>query len=341
MLQTRLTLTGWCLIVVSFGLGVAAYNTASNILFLTLSLLLSSLVLSGILSWINFRKLQWELQAPTHLKVGEVGMAEVDLVNDKGLFPSMAICFQVETEMTEGSEHLYMHQALRAGESCKLEWTFVPQHRGVFQLRLSGVQSQFPFGFLQKTIGSHSETSVLVWPARIDYTFQASPGGQRLSVGASRKKSGLGNDLLNIRPYERGDPPRLVHWKATARMSRLMIRQLAQEGESGYHLQLDPDADRWNAEQFETLCSLACSLADDLFQLGRLETVAVGDASMMPVRTIHELHDFFDRLARLERIPEGGGAPSTVRSNRLTFRPRGESGVAIYVDENQAGQAND
>jgi len=340
LLQMRLTLTGWCLIIVSFGLGSAAYNTASNILFLTLSLLLSSLVLSGILSWINFRKLQWELLAPTHLKVGEVGMAEVDLSNAKALFPSMAICFRVDTEMTQISERLYMHQALSAGESCKLEWTFVPQRRGRYRLRLSGVQSQFPFGFLQKTIGSESETSVLVWPARIDYTFQASPGGQRISAGASRKNSGLGNDLLKIRPYERGDAPRLVHWKATARMRRLMIRQLAQEGESGYHLQIDPDVDRWNAKQFEVLCSLACSLAEDLFHLSRLETVMIGDADAMPVRNIHELHDFFDRLACLERQPRAELAPSFVRSNRLTFRPCGENGVAIYVEANQAGQTH-
>jgi len=340
LLQTRLTWTGWCLIIVSFGIGSAAYNTSSNILFLTLSLLLSSLVLSGILSWINFRKLDWSLQAPTHLKVGEVGMAEVDLANLKTLFPSMAICFKVDSEMTQASERLYMQHALSAGDSCQLEWTFVPERRGRFQLRLSGVQSQFPFGFLQKTIGSDSETSVLVWPARIDYTFEASPGGQRISAGVSRKNAGLGNDLLNIRPYERGDAPRLVHWKATARMRKLMIRQLAQEGESGYHLQLDPDAGRWNAPQFEVLCSLACSLAEDLFYLGRLESVMIGDSGAMPVRNIHELHDFFDQLACLERQAHAELPQSYVRSNRLTFRPCGESGIAIYVEANQAGQTH-
>ena len=341
MLQTRLTLTGWCLIIVSFGLGLAAYNTSSNILFLTLSLLLSSLVLSGILSWFNFRKLQWQLRAPAHMKAGEVGMAEVDLVNEKVFLPSMAICFRVETGVTGATEKLYMHQALSAGESCKLEWTFVPLLRGCFQLRLSGVQSQFPFGFLEKTVGSDSETSVLVWPARIDYSFQAAPGGQRISAGSSRKNAGLGNDLLNIRPYVRGDPPRLVHWKATARMRRLMIRQLAQEGESGYHLQLDPDAARWSPRQFEALCSLACSLADDLFHLGRLESVAIGGSDAMPVRNIHELHDFFDQLARLERQEQLMEPKSYVRTNRLTFRPCGESGIAIYVEANQAGQTND
>ena len=340
LLQTRLTWTGWSLIVVSFGIGSAAYNTASNILFLTLSLLMSSLVLSGILSWINFRKLEWRLQAPTHLKVGEVGMAEVDLTNAKTLFPSMAICFKVDSEMTNASERLHMQHALSASESCQLEWTFVPQRRGRFELRLSGVQSQFPFGFLLKTIGSDSEASVLVWPARIDYTFEASQGGQRISAGVSRRRAGLGSDLLNIRPYERGDAPRLVHWKATARMQKLMIRQLAQEGENGYHIQLDPDVEQWNAQQFEVLCSLACSLAEDLFHLGRLETVMISDSGAMPVRNIHELHDFFDQLASLERQPQAELPQSYVRSNRVTFRPCGESGVAIYVEANQAGQTH-
>ena len=59
--QTKLTITGWMLIFVALGIGSAAYNTASNILFMTLSLLLSSLVLSGILSLINFKKLDWSL----------------------------------------------------------------------------------------------------------------------------------------------------------------------------------------------------------------------------------------------------------------------------------------
>ena len=35
--RTKLTITGWMLIFVSMGIGSAAYNTASNILFMTLS----------------------------------------------------------------------------------------------------------------------------------------------------------------------------------------------------------------------------------------------------------------------------------------------------------------
>ena len=55
------TLVGWLLFLLMLGIGSAAYNTSSNILFMTLSLLFSSLLLSGILSWMNFKGTRWRL----------------------------------------------------------------------------------------------------------------------------------------------------------------------------------------------------------------------------------------------------------------------------------------
>ena len=46
--RIRPTLPGVVLIGLSLGLGMAAYNSSSNILFITLSLLLSCLILSGV-----------------------------------------------------------------------------------------------------------------------------------------------------------------------------------------------------------------------------------------------------------------------------------------------------
>ena len=54
-----LTLPGLLLIALSLGIGSAAYNTANNILFIALSLLLSCLILSGVLSWLNFSGVRW------------------------------------------------------------------------------------------------------------------------------------------------------------------------------------------------------------------------------------------------------------------------------------------
>lgn len=347
--KTRLTMTGWMLIIVAMGIGSAAYNTASNILFMTLSLILSSLVLSGILSLINFRKLHWSLQGPEHLQVGEVGMAEVALENKKRVFPSMGLVFQVGSSARSESTRLYLKHAVSAEERASLEWTFVPERRGRFQVYLHGVESKFPFGFLLKGIGETVEESTLVWPARGEYSFHPFTDGRRFQSGASKNKAGAGSDLLNLRAYERGDPPRLIHWKATARMNKLMIRQLAQEGESGFHVRIDPTAADWSATQLETLCSTVCALAEDLFQAGRLETVGVGRGGAMAVRGLRELHDFFDQLALLERFPAGvrgdGAAAPSIRNrhtegrNTITFRPLGEGGVSIHVNGTQAGQA--
>lgn len=343
--RTRLTLTGWMLIIVSMGIGSAAYNTASNILFMTLSLLLSSLILSGILSLINFRKLDWSLRAPEHLQVGEVGMAEVALDNQKRIFPSMGIVFQVGSSAQADTTRLYLKHAVSAGQQGSLEWTFTPERRGRFQVFLHGVESKFPFGFLLKGVGDTVEENVLVWPARAEYKFNPYADGRRFQSGISKRKAGAGSDLLNLRAYERGDPPRLIHWKATARMNKLMIRQLAQEGESGFHIRLNPLAADWSGAQLERLCSTVCALAEDLFQAGRLETVSIGDGEATAARGLRELHDFFDELALLE-LPSTGGVgrlgakrPAIERRNTITFKPLGEGDVSIHVNGTQAGQA--
>ena len=44
-----------------------------------------------------------------------------------------------------------------------------------------------------------------------------------------------------------------------------MVRELAQEGQNGYHLIIDRNSSDWDEAQFETLCSLAYTLANDLF----------------------------------------------------------------------------
>ena len=340
LLRTRMTLTGWCLIVVSLGLGLAAYNTASNILFLALSLLLGSLILSGILSWINFRKLNWNLRVPSNLRAGDAGVAEVDLVNEKAVFPSMSLCFQLESEMVAQKGTVYLKNTLNPGESRKLKWSVTPQKRGQFELRLSGVRSQFPFGFLQKTIVGNLHKNVIVWPAHIEYIFPISSGGQQLSTGAVKNRLGQGSDLLNIRPYERGDALRSIHWKATARTGQLMIRQLAEEGESGYHLYVHSDAVVWGESHFEQLCALVCSLAEDLFRCGRLKTVKLNDSDPLPIRTKHDLHILFDQVALLERLDPSANAFVNQQRNQLTFGPLSEAGVAIYLEGNYAGQTD-
>jgi uncharacterized protein (DUF58 family) len=339
--RSKLTLSGWMLVIVALGIGSAAYNTSSNILFMTLSLILSSLVLSGVLSWINFRCLTWRLHAPEHLQVGELGVTEVVLENAKRIFPSMSLVFRLSCSLVGVSRRLYLKEAISAGAASSLEWTITPTERGPLELRLEGVESKFPFGFLLKTVGESVSETVLVWPARKDYSFAPLANGYRFRTGVSRRKAGSGSDLLNLRQYERGDPPRLIHWRATARMNKLMIRQLAQEGESGYRVWVSLHCG-WEEAQFESLCSVVCALTEDLFHVGRLDAVCLAGREPIAVRGLRELHEFFDQLAALvfrDLIQREEPLPELGWSNMVHFKPRGEGEVVIYVDGTQAGEA--
>ncbi|MFP4166479.1 MAG: DUF58 domain-containing protein [Opitutales bacterium] len=336
--RTKLTLTGWFLIVIALGIGLAAYNTASNILFMTLSLLLSSLVLSGILSVINFRMLDWKLKAPDHLRVGETGVVSVALRNMKKRFPTIGIFLRMESSLEDRSERIYMKNSLEPATTRQLEWKFEPQRRGFCVLRLAGLESQFPFGFLLRQVNVSAAAETYVWPRRILYRFVPQSAGRRHTAGDVRRQAGTGSDLLNLRSYQQGDPLRLIHWKATARLRKLMIRQLAQEGEAGYHLVVDPDARKWTETEFEKLCSLACSLGEDLFHAGRLESFAIVGEAPAIVRGRRDLETCFNQLALLERIDQDrAGALPGGGMNRISFRAGKDDEVIIYVDGHEAG----
>ena len=77
------TLTGLVLIGLALGIGSAAYNTASNILFITLSLLLACLILSGVMSWLNLKRVCWRLLLQPPLRAGQEAPVTLELWNRK------------------------------------------------------------------------------------------------------------------------------------------------------------------------------------------------------------------------------------------------------------------
>ena len=98
------TLSGIVLIGLSFGIGTAAYNSASNILFIALALLLACLILSGVLAWLNLRGLDWSLDIEPPLRAGQ--RAEVGLIlrNAKSFIPTYALWFEFAARAVDRGE---------------------------------------------------------------------------------------------------------------------------------------------------------------------------------------------------------------------------------------------
>jgi uncharacterized protein (DUF58 family) len=173
-------------------------------------------------------------------------------------------------------------------------------------------------------------------------------------------RPGAGNDLLALRRYQAGDSHRLIHWKASARLRQLMVRQYAAESAEGFFLRIETPPGGWpRAEQFELLCRLAATLAEDLFTAGGLIGAAVNAEEPMAIRRVRDLESFLDRLAVLEPDSsppvsgptwqagghEAGPEPGTgtpagrIRRNLITFAPEGTRGVAAFFNGEKSATA--
>lgn len=374
------TVPGLLLTMLALGVGTAAYNSANNILFIALSLMLACLILSGVLSWLNFAKVQWRLRLTPPWRAGLAAAVMIELSNAKRFLPTYGVWFELalrraeaqsvgpETTLTaKGREvraalarakkndtvtRLPLRTRLDPQGETRIDWPVTPEQRGRWRVELRAVGSLFPFGFISKSFTTETVQEIVVWPAPVEYRRHGAAGTQRQTGEEQLARAGSGGDLLALRRYASGDSHRLIHWKASARTGQLLVRQFAAETSEGYALWLQTDAATWTRpEQFELCLSLVATLAEDLFRLGRLTGVAIDEAPLLPVRSVHDLEGWLDQLAVLPRAGESTAEPAAVRGeaegfsgrsnqrNLVTFAPEGARGVAAYVDGTKTASA--
>ncbi|MEX0331679.1 MAG: DUF58 domain-containing protein [Puniceicoccaceae bacterium] len=336
--RTLPTRTGGMLIAVTIGVGTAAFNTGQNILYLALSMLLSTLLVSGILSWMNFKGCRWRLETGRHFRVGETSPVYLELENTKKRLPSYSLTFMVAASRSGLSENLSLRERLDPGKSIRLQWDFKPERRGRETLNLVGLVSRYPFGFLKKSISDSFSKDIIVWPARLAYQFGGDKSGRRWLYGQHRRR-GEGVDLVHVRGYRSGDPLKKIHWKASARMGNLQVRETEQEHHQAFKLFIDPSPHLWKEEAaFERMCAFAASLAEDLYQRDQLRSGQVAGCEPVSVGAIEDLYSFLDELGSLERKPvEGDQRPAA--GTAIQFIPGPAGTVLAKLGEVTVGQA--
>jgi uncharacterized protein (DUF58 family) len=278
--------------------------------------------------------------AGRHFRAGESSPVQVELENTKRRLPTYDLTFRLGLAAGGQQGELPLTGRLDPGGRTRLQWAFTPARRGRDRLRLQGLVSCYPFGFLRKTIRDSAEREIVVWPARVTYQFSGDKAGRRWMYGHHRRR-GEGVELVHLRGYRAGDPPRRIHWKASARMGSLLVRETEQEHHQAFALLVDPSARVWTSEpQFEKMCAFAASLAEDLFQRDQLRAVHVVGHGARAIGCIGDLYGFLDTLALLERghARDGGGESRTVRS-AVRFMPGPDGAVLAQLEEQYAGQA--
>jgi uncharacterized protein (DUF58 family) len=159
---------------------------------------------------------------------------------------------------------------LLPGETAEAEYALPTTRRGSHVIGPLSLSVADPFGLVEARAVVAGEERYIVHP-RIEAVLPV-PGWSAVearvgSLHASPVPVGL--DFFGLRPYEVGDDIRRIHWRSTARMGELMLRQDEAPWESVATVLLDTRAAAHRGASFERAVEVAASLASALVRSGR------------------------------------------------------------------------
>jgi uncharacterized protein (DUF58 family) len=192
------------------------------------------------------------------------------LRNLKKGVPSFALALaghSSEADFSSSGDEFFSQQAMfpyvRAGESLTVKLRCIFRRRGHYKMDGFEVRTRFPFGFFTRKRTVSAEGKITVYPELVTlnrllalYPF--------LHGRDLQNRKGSGMTLYNIRDYQRGDDARLIHWKASGKLSRLLVREFVEEEDVWIHLLFStylPDQTEESLEQFEKAVSYVTSIA--------------------------------------------------------------------------------
>jgi uncharacterized protein (DUF58 family) len=280
-IEYKITRAGWIYIAGTLLIALAALNTGNNLLFLILACLISIILMSGLLSSICLSGVELHLEMPEHIFAGQTERAIIELQNEKLTMPSFSLMVEAVTPKSA--------DAASAMLQTKVYFPYLPRQaslrqgvpvtfprRGVYRQDTFRIVTRFPFGFLQKARRLEMKKEVLVYPSvETVADFQeifAGIEGARESMAKGR-----GQDLHALRDYVPTDSVRHVHWKASARLGSLMVREFTLEEDYRVLLVLDPhlppdapvpESSEIRNPRFERAVTLCAGLAWHFYERG-------------------------------------------------------------------------
>ncbi|MBI3698674.1 MAG: DUF58 domain-containing protein [Acidobacteria bacterium] len=261
-LTYRLTRHGVLYILAVFLVAVGALVSANNLLFLVLACMLAALLVSGLFSRLNLASLELHCAAPDDIFAGQDVPVRLLLKNLKRWMPSFAIRLQVDLPGLAGNEGPEVYfPMLAGGQSCSTILSLRFPRRGRYQQDTFWLRSGFPFGLLVRSVRLRLPREILVYPS-VEPSLLLEAGVPQSASDWERRRSGLGQDLYRIRPYQTGDSSRVVHWKASAHTGELKVREFTREEDRRVEVFFDraiPEGPEWR-ERFERAVELCAAL---------------------------------------------------------------------------------
>ena len=203
------------------------------------AVLFGMLLLSLVLQWLSVvavdatRRLlgvQWS--------TGDVGPMENDTIEvqvelrNRRFWPRFftAISYEAPLAPPNARRQRFFLANLSGHATAELTSRIECYRRGFHHLLPVTIESQVPFGLFKRRRVKEAPLSVLVYP-RVYPMRQLALRQVATGVAQQSRRSRTGQEVIGSREYSPGDPLRLVHWRNTARLGKLAIKEVEDTSE--------------------------------------------------------------------------------------------------------------
>lgn len=288
VLQRRVVSIGhegfYYLFVMAFIMGGAALRDV-NLLFVLAGLMVGPLLLNWRIVVQAVRQLDVERRLPKHVFAGQSVLVQIRGHNRRRRLGSWMLV--VEDALQGEEPEFATHQPppkvrsrvllpyVAAGSSSSTAYRLQVPRRGGYRFDPLQVRTGFPLGLVKAALRQLQGERLIVYPQLGRLTsgwtqvIQSTRFGQQQTF---QRQGPIDGDYYGLREWRPGDSRRWIHWRTTAKLGHLAVRQFEQLQNRDLALVLD----LWQPEQpleedgarVERAISLAATMVEELCRLG-------------------------------------------------------------------------
>ena len=272
------------LLVLAFIVGGATARDL-NLLFILAGMMVGPLLFNWRFVAQSLRQLSISRHLPSQLFAGRPFRVEICGQNQRFRLGSWMIVVDdcVQPEFSDGEERkrqarpnasvVMAHVA--AGGAAAAAYQVTLPRRGRYRFGPLWVSTRFPMGLVKATTKLELFHRVIVWPrlGRLKPMWLELLDSHRLGQQAAQSRQGpIDGDYFGLREWRPGDSKRWIHWRTSAKLGKLAVRQFEQQQNRDLALVLDlwlpPKPRDEDQQRVEKAVSFAATLFDELTRRG-------------------------------------------------------------------------
>lgn len=315
----QLTRPGWGLLAAGGGLFLAGRFFGTLELHLLAGMALVAVAAAAALTATRRVRVDVDRQAsPSRLRAGSPARIDLTLTNT-GRRATPVLRLHDRVGQAGGA---VLHLApIPAGGRTELSYRLPTERRGPLAVGPLDLTHGDPLNLSTARLQGTTRTELLVFPALIDLAPLRAGAGTVTGTDRQvvRSLAPSGDEFFALRPYVLGDELKRVHWRNSARMDELVVRQEERPRQGQVVVILDVRRDGYDDDGFERAVSAAASALHAAWAGGdavRFLTSGGGDSG--PITQRSQLDAIEERLARIAPTPSASVVRTTEDAARAT-----------------------